>query len=124
MTLNYKNYHDFIYYALRDRFETCKKRERASDEEDDIFDSFAEMVAECWVREGDTPSSIVDNRCINWTSGTYRDFLEDRTREDPEFDEIREKEDEERSEEDLEKIEERIQYEGGDFDRSSFYFHI
>lgn len=114
--------HDFIYYALRDRFEVCKERGRASDEEDNIFDNFAELVASSWVRSDDTPSSIVDNRCINWSSGTYREFIENY--ENPDLQELLEMDENEREKDDLNRIEERIIEEGGDYDRSSLYFHI
>lgn len=124
MTMSYKDYHDFIYDALRDRFEICKERQRASDEENDIFDRFAEMVAESWVSEGDTPSSIVDNRCINWYSGDYKDYIRGRRGDDKDFTDLLERDQEERSEEELCMIEDDIRQNGGDYDRSSFYFHI
>lgn len=110
---------DFIREALRDRRETCKERDRCSDEEENLFDRFVELVCECWCRENDTPSSLVDNRCINWYSGTYEEFIENYLS----WDEIEEYK-EMLENEDYDTIEERIMDEWWDYDRENLMYHI
>lgn len=62
---------DFIIEALYNRYNDVKDR-YASEIHERCIDDLVEIVADAWVWEWATASTIIDNWLINWEHWTYK----------------------------------------------------